>query len=509
MKPIKASTLPSTGKITYHDFQKKVCVYDFIGTLMSLQKLSALMSNQIHVRIDLEFQFASLQIKHHLLLPKDFIPFLAKQAILMCSESSNQFNDLDLTHLIQSYINLETDLHHIDPKLDDAWLWPLRATNHQWHYFRLPSSIIGRYLHLFSKVFERSPDLKVVIDKNLGIGFLDILKIGFCIVSVYTPRPDGFSTAFRMSSFTNKPSEEFKFLLTNDNLLKFLSIFSINQHNFKIENKKYEIKDNVLKMYEFNPLKRYPVIKTDSKNEIEKYIIPSLPDFTYACFEGVYYVLLDKLDNHYKDELFKALGKAFEEYIGELIKYYKVDILLKAILLPEQTYNKPEIKSADWLLISDDTIFQIECKKRKLDNFSKAGIDSEDSSGISTFLNSVANELDKFPRKEEHIKQNLLKNINYNNQKFINIIVYLDEMFAINKYARNEIKEKMQNHTDNFFILGCHDFESLCQYAHDNNINLKRALTAVVENDVESPLNIDYLDNIYEQFVDNLLKKKQ
>ena len=467
------------------------------------------MSNQIHVRINLEFQFASSKINHHLLLPKDFVPFLAKQAILICVESDNQYNDLDLTYLIHAYINLEIDLHHINPESSDAWLWPLRATYHQWHYFRLPSSIMGRYVHLFSKMFEESPNLKMVIDQNLGIDFFDILKIGFCIVSVYTPKPDGFSTAFRMRSYTDTPIEELKYLLTNENILKFLSIFSINQEDFKIENKKYEIKNNVLKMYEFNPLKRYPVIKTDSNNEIEKYIIPSLPDFTYACFEGIYYVLLDKLDDQHKDELFKSIGKVFQEYIGELIKYYKVDTLSKAILLPEQTYNKPEIKSADWILISDNTIFQIECKKRKLDNFSKAGIDNEDSSGISIFLNSLANELDKFPKKEAHIKQNLLKNVNYKDQEIINIIVYLDEMFAINKYARHKIKEKMQNRTDNFFILGCHDFESLCQYANDNNITFKKALTDVVENEVGSPLKIDYLDNIYEQFVNNLLKKKQ
>ena len=232
-----------------------------------------------------------------------------------------------------------------------------------------------------------------------------------------------------------------------------------------------------------------------------------MSDFVYASFEGAYYVLLDKLNENHKRSLFEALGSAFEEYTGELIKYYNVDMFSRATLLSEQTYKegKNEIKSADWLLVSDEFIFQIECKKRKLNNYAKAGIEDEDKPGINTFLKSVAEEIDKFPKKEKHIRDGLLERLAYKDQKFINIIVYLDEMFGINQYARNEIKKGMKNPTDNFYVLGFYEFEMLCQHSKDKNLVLKDALKDLVEERIEI-YSIEFLDNIYHDFFDSLMK---
>lgn len=506
-----SSTLPFTGKTTFQDFRNEVKSFDFVSTLMSLQKLSTLMSNQVWVNINLEFEFhTGPKVKHKILLSKDFISFLAKQAILVCSESDKKYNDLDLTNLVYKYGNLETDLDHTKPAFKDAWLWVLRATNHQWFYLRLPSSTIGRYVSLFTKVFEDEIALKNKIDQTLNIEFFDLLKIGACIFANFCPRADGrFATSFEMSCYTNTTIKELKPLLTKENIKKFFKIFAINKEGFQKTNELFELKDPLLKKYEFNPLKRYPVITTCSKKETEKFIIPSLPDFLYACFEGAYYVLLDKLEEKDKQGLFEALGQAFETYVGEIIKYYNVDIFSRAKLLPEQTYQEGEnkVKSADWLLVSDQFIFQIECKKRKLNNYSKAGIEDEDATGINTFLKSIAQELDKFPKKEEHIKNGLLEKIKYKDQKFINIIVYLDEMFALNQYARNEIKDNMENKTDNFYILGCYEFEMLCQHSKDKNMNLERALKDLLDKRTEI-YSIEFLDNIYHDFFDSLTGKE-
>ena len=503
-----SSTLPFTGKITFVEFQKRVQVFDFITTLMSLQKLSAFLSNQTGVNINLEFEFhVGPRVKHRILLPKDFISFFSKQAVLNCSDFVTKYNDLDLTNLAYQYGNMETDLDHTNSKSKDSWLWVLRATNHQWFYLRLPSSIMGRYIYLFREVFAVSPELKTKIDSKLELEFFDILKIGTCIFANFCPRPEGFATSFEMKCYTNTSIHELKPLLTESNINKFLSIFSVNQEEFRNENKKYEINDQLLKKYEFNPLKRFPVIKTGSEKEIEKFIIPSLADFLYACFEGIYYVLLDKLEEADKDTLFQKFGSAFEKYIGELIQYYNIPVFSRAELLPEQTYQDgTEVKSADWLLVSDEYIFQIECKKRKLDNYSKAGIENDDKTGIFNFLESIAKELDKFPRKEGHIRDGKLDKIKYKKQKFINIIVYLDEMFAINEYARNEIKSKMANQTDNFYILGCYEFEMLCQHANDKNLNLKDALDDLVKKRTNI-YSIGFLDKIYHDFFDSMVKQ--
>jgi hypothetical protein len=212
------------------------------------------------------------------------------------------------------------------------------------------------------------------------------------------------------------------------------------------------------------------------------------------------------LEESDKEVLFQSFGKHFEEYIGELIGFYNVPLFSHAELLPEQTYKDRtnEVKSADWLLIGEDYIYQIECKKRKLNNYSKAGVENEDKTGINTFLGSIATELDKFPKKEGHIRDGIVGGVEYKNQTFINIIVYLDEMFAMNKYTRTAIKSKMAEENDNFYILGCFEFEMLCQHANDKNLNLKSALDDLIQQRTEI-FSIDFLDKIYHDFFDSLM----
>ena len=508
MKIKTSSTLPSTRKIYIDELQRMVRLFDFIAILMSMQELSSLLINQTGLNINLELEFHLVpKKKHQILLSRDFIPFLAKQAILNSSSSPAKFNDLDLINLAYQYGNLETDLDHMNPQSKDAWLWILRATNHQWFYLRLPSMIIARYVYLFNEVFNCDQELKSRVDKLLGLEFFNILKIGTCIWANFSPRPEGFTTSFEKNNYMHTTILQLRPLLTEDNINKFLSIFSINQAQFKEENKKYKLTSKLLKKYEFNPLQRYPVIKTDSRKENEKFIIPSLADFSYACFEGMYYVLLDKLESSDKEILFQKLGNAFEKYIGDLIKHYNLALFSQANLLSEQTYkDKTEVKSVDWLLVSNEYIFQIECKKRKLDNYSKVGLENKNKVGISSFLTSIAKESDKFPKKENHIKDGKVEKVKYSNQKFINVIVYLDEMFAMNEYARNEIKSKMKTRGDNFYILGCYEFEILCQHVSDKHLNLKDALDDLTKKRVEI-YSINFLDKIYHDFFDSILNK--
>ncbi|MDQ7839182.1 MAG: hypothetical protein RDU59_11910 [Thermodesulfobacteriota bacterium] len=465
------------------------------------------MGNQVWVNINLEFEFhASRKVKHQILLSKDFISFLAKQVVLYCSQTGTQLNELDLANLLFKYGNLETDLNYVNPAEEDSWLWVLRATNHQWSYLRLPSSILGRYVYLFERVFADN-DLKREINQSLNISLFDLLRIGFSILAGFAVSPDGrlASTSFEISRYTNTQIEALKPLLTQENLNKFFDIFATDKKHFCEANKQYRLASPLLKKYEFNPLKRYPIIITDSDKDNEKYIIPSLADFLYATTEGLYYVLLDKLQEEYKAKLFRLLGEAFETYVGELITFYNLDLFSRARLIGEQTYRvgRNQVRSADWLLVSDQTIFQIECKKRKLNSYAKAGVESKDGKGIKAFLKNVAEGLDKFYKKEDHIRQGLLNGITYGGQKFINIIVYLDEMFSLNQYGRNEIRKHMKNERDDFYILGCWEFELLCQHSKNKTLNLERALRDLMSNRTEI-YYIEFLDNIYNDFFDGL-----
>lgn len=503
-----SSTLSSVRKITYEDLSSEITKFDFIKSLMEIQRFGVYLANQTGVNVKLQFEFhVSPKVEHSILIPSFFIPFIAKQIILKCKSSEIGFNELDLVNLSYMYNNLETDLMHTTSSDPNKWKWILRSVNNQWHHKRLPSAIIGRYVSIYEKIFQNDA-LKEKINDILPLDFDDILKIGTCIYANYCWRTEGCATSFEMKNYTETTMEEVKDLLTEENIEKFFEIFAINQEGFIAMCNDYNIDNDLLKTYEFNPLRRYPVIKTESVENIEKYIIPSLPDFTYAIFEGMYYVLIDSLDQPDKDALFQACGKAFEGYIGDLIQFYKLDTLSGGNLLPEQTYttSNGEVKSADWIIVTDDVIYQIECKKRKLNTYAKACIDTEDGQGISSIINSIAEEVDKFSSKEQHIKDGLVDTIEYNNQSFVNIIVYLDEMFGVNEYAKEHIKSKMTNPRDNFTIMGSHDFELLCQHSKDKTIDINQALLDISKHDTKV-FTIDYLDEIYNGFYDGILNK--
>ena len=510
-----SSDIEFSRNFTVEDFNKMIKDFDLVGSLMSLQKLGTLMGNQIAVNVNLEFEFyASPKIKQRAgMLTRDFVSFAAKYFLLDCEKQDLQYNDVDLANLVYLYGNLEIDLHKLKSSNEtkkNGWLWVIRSTNHQWYYLRFHSSIIARYYWIFSKVFEKNKELGQKLDQALGINVFDTMKIGTCIYANFCPREDGkFATSFLMDSYTNTSMLALRPLLSEQNILKYFDIFAVTQKQFQEECKKFDLADNSLKKYEFNPLKRFPVIKTDSVKKNEQYIIPSLSDFLYGAFEGLYYVLLDKLDQTDKASLLQEIGSVFEMYIGEFLKQYNIDTLSRTVIVREKIYKmgSNEWKTADWLLVSDDHIFQIECKKRKIDNYSKAGIQSESGTGIDNLLSDISKELDKVVEKEKHIKENKIDGVVYKGQKIINTIVFLDEMFGMNQYARDKIKEKMKCKTDSFYVFGCWEFELICQQSKDKQQNLFHSIQDVIAGRSEI-YKVDFLDRLYHDFFDTIKNAK-
>ena len=70
-----SSDIEFSRNFTVEDFNKMVKDFDLVGSLMSLQKLGALMGNQIAVNVNLEFEFyASPKIKQRAgMLTRDFV----------------------------------------------------------------------------------------------------------------------------------------------------------------------------------------------------------------------------------------------------------------------------------------------------------------------------------------------------------------------------------------------------------------------------------------------------
>lgn len=474
--------------ISYSEIISNIASFDRLSSLIKLQNYSVLMKNQIGVRINIEIDYKiSHKIHHQILLTRHALSFLAKEIVLNCSTSEKKLNDLEFINFINQYENLICDLSAEAKKQENdenSWLWVLRASNLQHYYCRLPSHIIARYFYLFSNISEYWIDFDDKVKTSINIDIIKIIKIGFLILAVVNQ-----NSFFNKINVTNSDIYK-RNKFTTEEMEIFLSLFSTSVATIKENHKTSTIDNDLLKKYEYNPLKRYPIVNSESENENEKTIIPSIGDYTYSFSEGIYYILLEKFDSDNKLKFFHAIASVFEKYIGTLLKYYNIDILSRGNIYPEQKYDTPEKKSADWIIVSDEYIYQIECKKRKLDLYSKAGVDMEDQ-GITSLLEDIAKQIDKLVKKENDIKINKIKSINYKSQNIITIVVYLDEMYSINNYAREAIKKSMKENGDNYYIFGCAEFEFLCQLCREKNCSLQQALTLI--NDVKI-YNIDFLN---------------
>ena len=118
-------------------------------------------------------------------------------------------------------------------------------------------------------------------------------------------------------------------------------------------------------------------------------------------------------------------------------------------------------------------------------------------------MGDISKELDKISEKEKHIKDNKIEGVIYKNQKIFNMIVFLDEMFGMNQYAREKIKEKMKIGSDNFYIFGCWEFELICQQSKDRQQNLLHSVQDMIAGRSEI-FKVDFLDRLYHDFFDSI-----
>lgn len=61
----------------------------------------------------------------------------------------------------------------------------------------------------------------------------------------------------------------------------------------------------------------------------------------------------------------------------------------------------------------------------------------------------------------------------------------------------------MKNKTDDFYVLGCWEFELLCQQLNNKSQNIIDSLLNVKNNRTEI-FKIDFLDKIYHDFFDSV-----
>lgn len=465
MIQIKTSDNFDIGTIPIEKFIHSITGFDLVDALLFIQKVNADLKNYFHKKVFI----LSPQVPNYLdkwfLITTETNAFIAKYLINNCSEINYKKYDAHCHSKSIIYCHhLETDLHYLSSNNPDAYKWCIRAMNQQFHYFRLPNHIMGRYLILLEQIrCEEENIVNQMTIESFGVTPQDIMIIGTCMYALVLQ-----NKILNLNNLINHTIDSpiIKDVLTADKIDKFLNIFSIDIEGFRNESIKWKSPNMIypLYKYEFNPLWSYPIIKTKRILEPDKkYIVPSLVDLLYAYSEGIYYKLMDRFRGEEKINKFsEKFGEVFQDYIELLLKeanirFEKCDAKLK---------NKPR---PDFLINENNKVIQIEVKKRVMGNETRACVGNKLEEYIDKLVDDIYKQLFK-PSQQ------------YSDCIVHSLIVALDEWYYFEEKIKLIIEDKLNKKAAEdglnlsgfkFHLLGCTDFEIFCEFIkekRDSNI---------------------------------------
>jgi hypothetical protein len=137
--------------------------------------------------------------------------------------------------------------------------------------------------------------------------------------------------------------------------------------------------DRRFRMYDFNPLFSYPIIKPCQ----DKQFSTSDKDFIHAPVPAL---IASRISTGIFYQMYNAYGNEFSEYFGFVFERY-VGLVLEKCLLSEQLLSESDIrefyppkkgKAPDWLIVDGSTLILFECKATRFSRAAQA-IASEDA----------------------------------------------------------------------------------------------------------------------------------
>lgn len=459
MTEIKISdNFTGLGMVLVDEMARASSAFDIVDALLFLQRLSVKMGEYIMRKVFVIDTLNPSYQEKWFLITTEANAFIAKNLLNLSSELHTKiFTVHDHEKLTLYFHHLESDLHYINPEHPEAYKWIIRATNVQYHYQRLPSHIMGRYLLMFKN--RESNYVNELCFGATGITFEEIMIIGICMFSLIR---QNMSLNIDKLINHNIPYKKIQNTLIKDKIENFLKLYSISQEAFKTECNKWRLDSKIypLYKYEFNPLWSFPIIRTKKNLEPDKqYIAPSLVDLLYASTEGIYFKLMDMFRDVGKKNLFsEKFGKVFQGYIKVLL----LESIPKGQIHDEddQTYNPYK---ADFLINGDNEQQRllIEVKKGAMKNLAKAGINVELESYIRRITDAIYSQL---------FKKSLSANSKYH------LMVSMEEWYFFEEKIKPLLIKKLDeiarnSNTDisqfKFHVFGCTDFEILCQFLND------------------------------------------
>ncbi len=267
--------------------------------------------------------------------------------------------------LLNMYSNLL--LHRLPPK-DTTYSQEeilasmlIRMSFEQFEYQFEPVNIISRNMIIFLEVvIKYTPDkfdaLNSIFLKETGITIEQYFTYSLLIFACVYESP-----LFAKTRLIGAQIKGYENYFTEENIDKYLNLVSTDYKNFReLDAKLNNNLDPLDTRNRDNPLKIFPIIKTDKVEDNFPYVVPNIINFIFKGFEGIYWWFDNYFQSQGKIEDYRNyFGPIFEDYVGLILK----DAYGEAEVKSEIQYKKG--KFIDWYIEKDDKVYLFEVKAKQ------------------------------------------------------------------------------------------------------------------------------------------------
>jgi hypothetical protein len=322
-------------------------------------------------------------------LPPFMIGGVALFAIRFCppSKTSQLRKNYDIRNIVNisnkyylaAPITFDKDLH--DKFMDENPVFLLlRVASSQFPFKPGRFSEFSRPALLFHEIPQQLKNLPGIPEFDLdskfqaitGVSVIDFITIGFVIYSECRGN-------FSVSQDYFKKMRKKGINVSDQSLRAVLNQLIADKSKFLEIYEKQKNQDRRFRMYDFNPLLSYPIIRPCQNKQFstpdKDFIHAPVPELVASRMSsGIFY------------QMFNTYGTEFSEYFGFVFERY-VGLVLEKCLLSQQLLSESDIrnfypakkgKAPDWIIVDGSTVLLFECKATRFSRAAKA-IASEDS----------------------------------------------------------------------------------------------------------------------------------
>jgi len=430
---------------------------------------------------------------------------IAKHMVLEAPlRADRRFGPADYARALVYCNHLDTDLSRLSPDDPEAARWLVRYLYALGRYQRRPNYILGRYWILLTRLGSKSDAMSAMVREATGLDLREAILIAIGFLSLALGH--GYVSADGLIGHNIPALGD---VLGADKVGRFLSLISASPHAFRQSLRPYATSDRLLAKYEYNPLWAYPIIDTGLDHPTHRYLIPSMGDLLFRCTEGVYYSAMA----HYRgqgtaENLFsEKFGYLFEEYIGCLLEYVGKSNHRLGQVRREFAYGDKrgkEARSADWLLLNEREVTQVECKKFHTSNKFRLGISDGSEDDFEATLKRLAGHVAKLAKKAADIAAGRVPDIRAPSDGIVSVVLTLDEMYFVDSRLKQRIAalamqcSQYMSEDFRFHVLGATDFEILCEFLRSHpTLSMGSVLLGKGrDSGYEAPIG-DYLERTY------------